>query len=140
MTVTMQIADVAKLLHELGQLHDARIQAVVWTSADRRLDIQLADLFSNFLGLPEYSGPAPATISFAGVSELQWELRTSEDVLRVLGTEISETEGRPRLTLSLWFGGRLSIDFDHIQMACAPAHASRVSAVPGIGRLISKAD
>jgi hypothetical protein len=57
-----------KYFKELGYLHDARIEKITWTITDS-LSIEIDDLNSNFLGLPEYTGIVPATLVFEEISK-----------------------------------------------------------------------
>lgn len=49
-------SDPVATLIALGELHDARIELLRWEPLQRRLEVHIDDLFSNFLGLPEYPG------------------------------------------------------------------------------------
>ncbi|WP_143690766.1 hypothetical protein, partial [Xanthomonas oryzae] len=55
-------------LFEHGDLHDCRITNVTWSLKLNRLEVSVADLNANFLGLPEYAGPQPGRLIFDGAN------------------------------------------------------------------------
>ena len=68
--MTQLISDPVIFFHELGDLHDARIESIAWETAARTITLCVNDLNANFLGLPEYGGQRKVAIIFNDVEDL----------------------------------------------------------------------
>lgn len=101
--------NISSFIKSLGGLHDAALRRLQWSGDERRLEIDVDDLYSNFLGLPEYLGPKRAGFVF-------YEVRS-------LGIEVDLTERG--LTLYDWT----------FQVDAASGHCCEISFSPG-GRVI----
>jgi hypothetical protein len=58
----------SEFLECLGGLHDANLPSVTM-NAEGFLEIEIDDIFANFLGLPEYPGKTPARVRLAEVTD-----------------------------------------------------------------------
>jgi hypothetical protein len=64
------MSDFSNHLERLGLLHDSRVTQINLDIHECFLRLEIDDIHSNYLGLPEYPGPEPGTVILAGVSEL----------------------------------------------------------------------
>jgi hypothetical protein len=64
-------------LFSLGGLHDSIVTGIEVDGRSAQLVLQIEDLYSNFDGLPEYPGRAPATIILAGIDRFSMRLQMS---------------------------------------------------------------
>ena len=64
-------------LQKMGGLHDSIVTYLSWLPSERRLEFNFEDMYSNFEGLPEYTGRQPGVIALHGVSELSISLDTN---------------------------------------------------------------
>ncbi|WP_143699910.1 hypothetical protein [Xanthomonas oryzae] len=74
-------------LFEHGDLHDCRITNVTWSLKINRLEVSVADLNANFLGLPEYAGPQPGRLIFDGIRLIRVDAAPASD--RIYETSLS---------------------------------------------------
>lgn len=99
--------------YEMGEFHDARIEAIAWFASKASLHLSLEDLYHNFQGLPEYPGPQSGTLEFFGVSDFKIELSRGEPLfVSDLAIALSESEGRGIASLTFRPSGRLSFAFE----------------------------
>lgn len=102
----------------LGGLHDARVTAIDWSPAERRLRIVVDDINANTRDLPGYRGESEATLTFSGVTRFA----IAAD-LTVEGLAIGEwTVSRPgpdsyASFVALSPGGRLTIECREVDVA-----------------------
>ncbi|WP_179106884.1 hypothetical protein [Variovorax sp. KK3] len=101
-----------------GGLHDARIKAFRWDASARLIVLEVADLDANALGLPEYMGPKPGTITFREVEALAFSCDAfADDIQRVYDVEIEEIgSGTFRCVLLISPSGRLEFVFSSAAM------------------------
>ena len=62
--------DIVEFVKSLGGLHDSTVLKLLWLPKERRLEIDIKDIYWNFEGLPDYSGPTTATFVFSQVADL----------------------------------------------------------------------
>lgn len=98
-----------EFLHRMGLMHDCRVLALNWKPAEQRLEFQIDDLYSNFLGLPDYPGPHAGTIALAGVSDLNIAIGHAE-FLNI--DEFEPSGGSPdHVSVKFWPSGRITARF-----------------------------
>lgn len=85
--------DNLELLNELGGLHDARVEEVVWRKADHSLRFTIEDMFSNFDGLPDYPGPTPGTLTLVGVENATIEAGVFKGQFIISGVDVEQRDG-----------------------------------------------
>lgn len=102
------LADPVGFFGELGGLHDARVERVVWAPERRRLELSVDDLNSNSAGLPEYVGVRPATIALVAVVRLSLEIDPTETYLNIYEIDLQRNpDGQWDVELTCWPGGRI---------------------------------
>jgi hypothetical protein len=70
-------------LERLGHLHDSRVPRIILDTDECRLRLDIDDIYSNSLGLPEYRGPESRSIVLDGVSELTIQMRSGTKCLSI---------------------------------------------------------
>ena len=112
------IPDPRSYFAERGGLHDARICKIVWDARARFIDVEVADLNANALGLPEHKGTEPGSVIFQGAENLAFGCDAlASDVQRVYDVEIDERAmGGYRCTLLISPSGRLTFDFTTLDL------------------------
>lgn len=107
--------DLKKVLESLGLLHDAIVRRVTWVPEQGLLELEIADFFSNFEGLPEYPGRKSGSLFFRGVEHARIDLDMSENRLNVDELVIVESpEGKFKVSAKFWPNG-------HITASCQSA-------------------
>ena len=94
----------ARFFAELGNLHDAKIDAMDWNPAEQKVVLALDDLYSNFVGLPEYIGKQPVCLILSGVSRLEIEVTLDAFPLRIVDFEIDDTISDAKMKVIASFG------------------------------------
>jgi hypothetical protein len=112
------MTDIVALVKSLGGLHDSTMLSLQWDPPSKRLEMRIEDIYSNFLGLPEYPGATPATFIFSGVKNLVVEVDFTEDGLWVYDCEFHHAEGS-KYNCAILFspGGKIVVACDHIECA-----------------------
>lgn len=82
------IASPARFFSDLGNLHDAKIRLFEWNPDQWKVSFVLDDLYSNFVGLPEYPGVQPIKLILGNVSKLEIEAVADMFPMRVMDFEI----------------------------------------------------
>ena len=101
----------------MGGLHDATVAEVLWLSSERRLELQIRDLYANFAGLPEYRGPMKGRFIFSEVSKLfSDDVDLAETGLVIYEWLFGETE-TSAFNCEIRFapGGNMLIECRHIE-------------------------
>lgn len=88
-----KISEPKIFFEELGGLHDARITGFSWSKADKSLCIEIDDLNSNFLNLPEYQGLRPVSIIFTAVTCLDCDIKIFNENFCIYDLEVGQ-EGK----------------------------------------------
>jgi hypothetical protein len=89
------------LLRRLGGLHGARIEEAVWRKADQSVRLRVADMFSNSVGLPDYRGPAPGTVTFVGLDRVAIETALFRGVFTISGIDVEKRGERLEARIGL---------------------------------------
>ena len=105
MTKGSFIADPKKFFDSLGGAHDAQIMGFMWNKKAKELSIELDDLNSNFLGLPEYKGERPININFTGVLSLDMDAQILGDQLNVYDITVDIEKSRYHFEIRCSPGG-----------------------------------
>jgi len=100
-----------QFIESLGELHDARLIRMQWLPQDERFEIEVADMYSNFLGLPEYPGAARGMFTFSGVSALDVSVVLKVERLTIYGWEF-DAAGTSNILFSP--GGRIVVACNQI--------------------------
>lgn len=108
--------DPKKFFHQLGGLHDARIEGIAWFPKDQRMSIAINDLNRNFLGLPEYEGLVPANLVLREVRQVVFDIEQSENVLNIYDTVVDPIQTNLNIMISLWPSGRIEIICNTIEI------------------------
>jgi len=67
--------DLEGFLNENGGLHDVQVQRIIWDSREGSCRLGFDDIYSNFLGLPEYKGPKKGYIQLHSVRSVELDTR-----------------------------------------------------------------
>lgn len=108
---------ICEYIDSLGGLHDATMLRVLWDSRERRLEIAVDDIRSNFVGLPEYQGRAPGVLVFSGVTKFEADATLTEADLMIFGIEFTSRFSPFACELTLSPGGRFVIACQNIDLA-----------------------
>ncbi|MFZ6875716.1 hypothetical protein ACO0LF_26920 [Undibacterium sp. Di27W] len=111
------IPDPVAFFLTLGGLHDARFHASA-NPADKTLTLEIDDINTNFLGMPEYPGKDPAIFIFSTVAgvDMNYDVDDASNC-RIYDMEI-KTEWdarRSTMNISISPGGRLSFLFSTVK-------------------------
>lgn len=100
----------------LGRLHDARIETLQWSQAERRLSVAIDDLQSNSLDLPGYSGPQPAVLVFVGVRSIALGVDPVTTHMSIFGVTVKDASspGVIEVEIALSPGGKLRVECEAV--------------------------
>jgi len=113
-----RIDDPHKFLYDLGGLHDARIERVLWLPENKCLEISVDDINSNFEGLPEYKGCQPSTISLEEVVEINFNITNVEDHINIDEFVVEAFNDTMLLAkLKCWPSGSIKVKFLSLQLS-----------------------
>lgn len=65
-------------LGKMGGMHDSVVTCLAWLPSEKKLEIHVEDIFSNFEGFPKYPGPQSGTIVLHGVLDLNITVNTGD--------------------------------------------------------------
>lgn len=111
-----QIDNPENFFHQLGSLHDARIEYFEWVPAERKVLIIIDDLNSNFLNLPEYEGLLPATLVFSNVRKMIIGVDPTEEHLNIYEMESKRTNILINVMIKCWPGGKIEFTCGSIEV------------------------
>jgi hypothetical protein len=116
----------AKTIPELvGGLHDAVLIRLDWMAGQRRLELEVEDLYSNFEGLPNDPGRCPGTIALVGVARLRLDLEPTERGLMVYDVSLVRSEsGHMDVTITFSPAGRITAQCSDVEWLEARAQAA----------------
>ncbi|MDQ1921911.1 hypothetical protein [Massilia pseudoviolaceinigra] len=80
-------------LARLGDLHDARVDAIVWDIAAGTLEFKIADIYANLTGFPSYPGPVAASIILRDISDVAFDVDSATRDQYISGFSVSEAGG-----------------------------------------------
>jgi hypothetical protein len=108
-----RVMDLFTFLEQMGGLHDSRVQAIVWNPTDYSIEFRFVDIYSNFLGLPEYPGKQSGVVVLHGIREMHMSIDASEP-LRVF--EFLQHDDQPDEVLVTFSpGGHMRIRFERAE-------------------------
>lgn len=96
-------------LQKMGGMHDSIVACLTWLPSERRIEFLFEDLYSNFVGLPEYPGRQSGMIALHGVSDLSLALET-DGPLRVFEF-LSDEDESDVVLVTFSPSGRLRVRF-----------------------------
>jgi len=110
-----RIVDPAGFFRDLALLHDARVEGVEWLGES--VVISVDDLYSGFLGLPEYPGLTAASIVFGRVKEFNLNSEPAGEKLSVFDIDLRHgpSDNTLAVEISLAPGGRIRIRCETIE-------------------------
>lgn len=73
--------DFSDFLFSLGGLHDSAVAEVKLQPAQQKIEIHIEDLYSNFVGLPEYPGRQSGVLVLLGVADVSVSLADAGQLL-----------------------------------------------------------
>lgn len=113
--MTEAAEDIVQFIKSLGGLHDSVVSNVVWSPQNHHLEIEIENIYSNFEGLPEYSGPAGATFVFFQVTDVIMEVDFTVIGLMIYDWEF-QTNGVPNYKSRINFSpsGKTTIECGRI--------------------------
>ncbi len=103
--------DFLKHLAENIGLHDAGILQVNWDAIHDEVNLVIDDLWSNYVGLPEYKGPLLGTIKLLGVRCVSIDF-TKTLRLDIINVDVEETSyDTLRCIITLNGNGRIIVEY-----------------------------
>lgn len=75
-----------------GGLHDACVKSFSWNNEKNTLSLEIDDLNSNFLGLPDYQGIKPVVFVFSSVTDFDCDIQISDDIFRIFDVSVENKE------------------------------------------------
>ena len=102
--------------HQLGLLHDARIESFKWVPPERKVHINIDDLNSNFLDLPEYEGLLPATLVFSNVRKMIVGIDPTQETLNIYELETKSATTQINVIINFWPGGKIEFNCESIEV------------------------
>ncbi len=112
--------DPESYFQELGGIHDANIEQIVWEPIERTVSLCVDDLNSNFEGLPSYGGPVRSKFCFRDIEQIQLSCDAfSGDAQRIykLAVFLERDSQRYSADLRISPGGRMSFTFRSVDMS-----------------------
>jgi hypothetical protein len=101
-----------QFLERFGALHDCGVTRVDWKIEDKRFEIEIDDIWSNFEGLPEYQGPQAGRIGLEGVTNVHMDIDDIQGPLKIYDLSVStDVKGLPKLFATFWPSGRIEVVF-----------------------------
>jgi hypothetical protein len=127
-TTPTRIVKPEGFFRELAWLHDAAITSLLWVPAERRLVLTVEDLQANFKGLPDYSGPDPASIRFETVVRFECKTGPFESRLSVQEMLVRvSASGELEIDISTWqTPARLTIHCSTVSVLREPDERGQV--------------
>ena len=102
--------------HQLGLLHDARIESFEWVPPKRQVLIKIDDLNSNFLGLSEYEGLLPATLVFSNVKKVIIGINPVPESFYIYDLETSSSATHINVVIKFSPGGKMEFTCGSIEV------------------------
>lgn len=102
----------SQFLARFGGLHDCGVTRIDWRIEDKRFEIEIDDIWTNFEGMPEYRGPRACRITLEGVTSIQMRIDDVRGRLKIYEISVStEIEQAPKLSATFWPSGSIEIIF-----------------------------
>lgn len=105
-----------RAIEDLGDLHDARLQKLVWDFQSRTIEFGIADMYANFAGLPEYPGKQPGSIVLRDIGEASFEIAAMAQGQRIFEFSVVELGDEWIATVLLLPEGRITAKFGCAQL------------------------
>lgn len=102
--------------HQLGGLHDARIESFSWIPPERQVVIKIDDLNSDSLDLPEYEGLLPATLIFSNVQKMIIGVDPIQKTLNIFDLEIKCSTTHINVIIKFSPGGKMEFTCGSIEV------------------------
>ena len=104
------------ILQQLGFLHDARVLSMLLDAARQLFTIEIDDMYSNFIGLPEYHGPKSAKIELLGISHTSIELTSKTDGYNIDDFSVQLLDDKSGIvSITFWPAGKVSTVFRDVR-------------------------
>jgi len=111
-----QIENPENFFHQLGLLHDTRIESFKWVPPERKVLINIDNLNSNFLDLPEYEGLMPATLAFINVGKMLIGIDPTEEHLNIFELETRSSTTFIKVIINFSPGGKIEFTCESIEV------------------------
>lgn len=105
------------IIKVLDGVHDVVLRKMLWEQYSATLDIEVYDIYANFVGFPEYKGPVVAAVRFGHVSRLDIQVDFSIKALMIY--EVATVRKGPDLysaTIMFSPGGKIEADFKELAL------------------------
>ncbi|ATQ73577.1 hypothetical protein CR152_02945 [Massilia violaceinigra] len=121
-----------RTLARLGDLHDARVQAIVWDIAAGTLEFKFADIHANLLGLPDYPGLTPASIILREIGDVAFAMESCARDQYISEFSVSQAGGGWRAAVFFRSNGKItatyrSADFPDVSVLSLSASVSEAT-------------
>ena len=111
-----QIDKPEEFFHQLGGLHDARIETFKWVPPESQVLIGIDDLNSNFLDLPEYKGLLPVTLIFSNVQKMIIGVDPIQKILNIFDLETKLSTAHINVIIKFSPGGKMEFTCSSIEV------------------------
>jgi hypothetical protein len=106
---------------DTGGLHDGRVTSLVVEVTAQRVTIVVADLYSNWKGLPEYPGKAEATLVFDNAARVSFDDVTLGEGHSIYELNVVRGGTQWQATLSFVPAGKLRMTFEGFRLTSGVA-------------------
>ena len=104
------MTDFRELLSRLGNLHDCTVALIEWRPDEKTMGFEIADLYFNFEGLPDYPGPLAGRITLEGVEHLTIDFHDISGPLRINEFLVEkESQAGVAVAITFWSAGTLRV-------------------------------
>jgi hypothetical protein len=104
------MSDFETFLKPLGLLHDAVVSQLVWVPEQKRLRLEIDDLYGNFRKLPQYPGPVSGVIEFGEVHRIAFDMDHNETRLIIFTLDTEHVDGDLYLaSIEFWPDGEIRV-------------------------------
>lgn len=111
---------------ELGGAHDAHITTFSWDRSNNILTIGIDDLNSSFIGLPEYKGVHPVTLTFSRVSSFDIDIQFINDQLNIYSIDVDANGDSYRFNIKCSPGGSFKFECKNLQVLDLELFANQI--------------
>lgn len=103
-------------IESVGGLHDAILDRLTWIPGQRRLELAIQDLYSNFEDLPDDPGRCPAVLALVDVTSLRFDVSLTIKGLMMYEVTVARSErGLLNMTIAFSPSGKISLDCRDIE-------------------------
>ena len=112
-----KISNPETFIEQLGDLHDARIQRLEWGPKQKQFEITVNDIYSNFVGLPDYKGCQPKKLLFDNIRDINMSVSGAEDSLNIYEFVITKIkENHFGAHIKCWPQGEIKFLFSDLNL------------------------